>query len=260
MVKRALLAGTGALPQLLIDTGEFSLVIGFHSNLDPNFKPTIPFEIYKMGSVGSILKCLKRHNITEIVLAGAVQKPSIMELGLDAKGMKWIIQAGVKVWGDDSLLRRVLNLLNNEGLHIRPASDFLPQIICPLGNLSMYGPTDDDMHDINLGKSILFALSSFDVGQSIVIQQGMVLGMEGIDGTDALIERCGPLKRQGTGPILIKMSKSNQSQLVDLPTIGPKTIESCIKHGFNGIAIEAKKTQILPGTNYDSLFCIGIEY
>ena len=48
-------------------------------------------------------------------------------------------------------------------------------------------------------KEILDALSPYDIGQSIIVQQGMVLGIEAAEGTDGLINRSKTLARDGAG-------------------------------------------------------------
>ena len=58
----------------------------------------------------------------------------------------------------------------------------------------------------------------------MIVQQGMVLGVEAIEGTDALIARSATLRREGAGGILVKIAKPQQDNRYDLPTIGPDTI------------------------------------
>ena len=77
------------------------------------------------------------------------------------------------------------------------------------------------------------------------MQQGLVLGLEGIEGTDKLIIRCKDYKRQGKAPILVKLRKPEQDMRVDLPTIGVKTVENAYQSGFKGIAIHAGNTLIV---------------
>ena len=88
-------------------------------------------------------------------------------------------------------------------------------------------------------------MSAADVGQAVVVQQGLVLGVEAIEGTDALVERCGGLRREGDGGTLIKMSKRGQEARADMPTIGPETVRVAKASGLRGIAVEAGATLII---------------
>ena len=76
-----------------------------------------------------------------------------------------------------------------------------------------------------------------DVGQAVVVQQGLVLGVEGIEGTDELIRRCGEYRRKGAGGVLVKLRKPQQDMRVDLPTFGPRTIERAHEAGLRGVAL-----------------------
>ena len=91
----------------------------------------------------------------------------------------------------------------------------------------------------------MLPLGSADVGQAVVVQEGLVLGVEAIEGTDALLSRCGELRRQGPGGVLVKMRKPGQDNRVDLPTIGPATVAAALAAGLRGIAIEANGTLVL---------------
>ena len=108
-------------------------------------------------------------------------------------------------------------------------------------------------------------MGAADVGQATVIQDGMVLGVEAIEGTDALLERCGPLRRNGLGGVLVKLSKPGQERRADLPTVGVRTVEGAAAAGLRGIAIEAGHTLVVDtdavarAADRAGLFLIGIE-
>ena len=93
--------------------------------------------------------------------------------------------------------------------------------------------------DIQRGLVVAKALGAVDVGQAVVVQQGFVLGVEAVEGTDALIARCGALRRGGDGGVLVKIAKPGQDHRVDLPTIGVATVTNCVAAGLRGIAVEA---------------------
>ncbi len=83
------------------------------------------------------------------------------------------------------------------------------------------------------------ALGTLDVGQAVIVQQGHVLGVEAAEGTDALIARCAGLHLDGEGGVLVKIAKPGQERRIDLPTVGPATVEAAAAAGLRGIAIEA---------------------
>ncbi len=111
----------------------------------------------------------------------------------------------------------------------------------------MAGPAPDDLAraDIQRGLEVCRALGAVDVGQGCVIQQGLVLAVEAIEGTDAMLARAGGLRREGPGGVLVKALKPGQSRLADLPTIGPRTVDGAQNAGLRGLAFEAGGTILL---------------
>lgn len=77
-----------------------------------------------------------------------------------------------------------------------------------------------------------------DVGQSVIISNGYVVGIEAAEGTDNLISRCAILRKENNGGVLVKMSKSAQDMRLDVPAIGPDTIKLLAENKYSGIAIE----------------------
>ena len=91
------------------------------------------------------------------------------------------------------------------------------------------------------------------------------LAVEGIEGTDALIRRSADLKRKGTGGVLVKVSKPQQDRRMDLPTIGPATVQAVKNAGFVGIAVEAgsvlisQSEQTVKLANQLGIFIVGVK-
>jgi UDP-2,3-diacylglucosamine hydrolase len=120
------------------------------------------------------------------------------------------------------------------------------------------------MADIVRGERIARALGALDVGQAVVVQQGLILGVEAIEGTDALLRRCAGLRREGPGGVLVKVEKPGQEQRADRPTIGPQTVTLAAMAGLRGIAVEAAATivldrdEVVAGADRAGLFVVGI--
>jgi len=107
-------------------------------------------------------------------------------------------------------------------------------------------PDDAANADIARGLAVVRALGALDIGQAVVVEAGVVLGVEAIEGTDALIERAGRLKREGPRRgVLVKAKKPGQERRIDLPTIGVDTVERVATAGFAGIALEAGSALIV---------------
>ena len=156
-------------------------------------------------------------------------------------------------------------MLEEEGFVVHAVQDFAEDLLAPAGAVGKYSPTKADQEDIDRGLEVARAIGALDVGQAVVIQEGLVLGMEAIEGTDALINRCGELKRNGKGPILVKLCKPQQDMSLDMPTIGPTTLDHAAFRGFRGIIFEAGKTllidpqKVAEHADNSKMFVYGVE-
>ena len=199
----------------------------------------------RLGAVTAGIDVLRLANCEDVVFVGAVERPSLLNLGLDVRGTKLFAKYGKAALGDNHLLSIIVKELENEGFNVLGADDLLEELLVEEGTLGCHRPDEAAEIDIHRGLQVAKALGALDVGQAVVAQQGVILGVEGIDGTDALITRCAILQREGPGGILVKAKKPGQERRVDLPTIGIETMLACASAGFRGIAIEAGVTLVL---------------
>ena len=244
------IAGGGALPLRVVQAaaalGRPVHIVVLEGHGDPAAYAGLSHVTLRWGLAAQMLSWLKQHGVREVVLAGNVARPSLLSLRPDAASMKLLGRIGRAAFnGDDSILRAVMKVLGEEGFEVVGAQALLAGLLPEAALLA--GPMPDDVAraDIARGLAVCHALGAVDVGQAVVVQQGLVLGVEAIEGTDALILRAGGLKREGPAPILVKALKPAQSELADLPTIGPQTIASARAAGLRGLAFQAGGTILL---------------
>ncbi len=121
------------------------------------------------------------------------------------------------------------------------------------------------MADISRAAEVARALGGADVGQGCVVQQGIVLAVEAVEGTDAMLARCATLARSGPGGVLVKLVKPGQERRADLPTIGPDTVRAAHQAGLRGIAFEAGGTILadraatIAAADAAGLFLLGLD-
>lgn len=244
-----ILAGGGALPKYLIESckkkGVEVFVIGFKGQTNPETLAGIDHMWTGLGSAGLILKTLKQKNIQDLVMIGSIKRPSISELNPDFKALEILARIGFKALGDDGLLSAIKQELEKEGFTLHGVQDFSENLITTQGTLGNIDPDEKDWESIRLGVQVSQTLGKLDIGQAVIIQEGTILGLEAIEGTDELIKRCIPLKKQGNGPILVKTCKPQQDRKLDLPTIGPQTIQNAYNAGLRGIAMHSGASIIL---------------
>ena len=135
-----------------------------------------------------------------------------------------------------------------------------------LGTLTKAEPDEQALKDIQRGLKVAKALGAQDVGQSVVVQQGLVLGVEALEGSDNLIKRTASLKQEGLGGIFVKIIKPNQETRVDRAVIGPLTVNYAAQAGLRGIAAEAdhvillNKDETIALADSKGLFIVGVSH
>jgi DUF1009 family protein len=245
-----IIAGGGGLPLRVAEAaaaaGRPVVVAVLEGNGDAAAFGAYPAQAFRWGLAAQMLAWLKRHGVRQVVLAGTVSRPSILSLRPDAAGVKLLARIGKGAFaGDDSILRAVMTVLAEDGFEVIGAQQLLAGLLPQAALLAGPAPDDAALADIQRGIAVCRALGVADVGQGCVVQQGLVLAVEAIEGTDAMIARSAALHREGPGGVLVKCVKPGQSRLADLPTIGPRTVEGAIAAGLRGLAFEANGTILL---------------
>jgi DUF1009 family protein len=206
---------------------------------DPDSTAGTDHQWVNLGAVQRTLTLLHDAGAREVVFAGPVRRPSLTSLRLDVRAVKAVAKWGLKAMGDDKLLSLLVNELEQEGFRVVGIDSILDHMIAPPGLMGAVGPDEAARADVAIGCDVARSLGALDIGQAVVVQQGMVLGVEAIEGTDALLRRCGELRREGSGGVLVKLKKPRQEARADLPTIGPDTVAAAAAAGLRGIAVEA---------------------
>ena len=243
-----ILAGAGELPVKLVEvcraTGRDVFVVAFNNESNSASVQDVPHVWLDLGSVAGTLQALRDADCEEIVLAGPIRRPKLTSLLLDRRGAT-LLPKLLRAKGDDALLTVVIGELEQEGFRVIGADDVFADLLANEGTLGIHQPNEQDRKDVARGIEVVRAIGAIDVGQAAIVHRGYVLGVEAAEGTDALIDRSGPLRREDRGGVLVKLRKPDQDRRADLPTIGVATIHRAASAGLAGIAVEAGETLIL---------------
>ncbi len=242
-----ILAGGGPFPgrvaQAALESGRKVFIVGFEDYAEPSVIGGFPHAYARLGAAGRILTLLRANHCKQLVLVGPVRRPSLLDLRPDAEGMKLVARIGRAAFaGDDGLLAAVVKVLTEEGFSVVGAHDILAEALGPAGLLSQANPDAAALRDIERGIQVVRALGAVDVGQGCIVQQGIVLAAEAIEGTDQMLARAAALARPGPGGVLVKLVKPGQDRRADLPTVGPNTLTRAHAAGLRGVAFEAGGT------------------
>jgi DUF1009 family protein len=275
MQKLGLIAGGGGLPVEIAEhcarSGRPLFVIRLKGFAGEGLEPFAGAEI-GLAELGKCLKALKRADCRSVCLAGQVSRPDFSTLMPDLRGLAALpgaIAAARK--GDDALLRFLVGEFEKEGFAVEGAHEVMNDLGLELGPLGRIAPRAEDQVDIVQALDAARAIGRLDIGQAAVACRGVVLAVEAAEGTDAMLARVAELPehlrgRPGAGEgVLAKAPKPIQETRVDLPTIGPATIEGLARAGLAGVAGEAGRLLVLERERVIELadelgvFVLGVE-
>lgn len=253
----------GADPFVLLIEGEAAA----GSLLDTYANETLALE-----DLGRFVGVLKRHHVSHVVLAGEIRRrPKLSALRFNAGLLGWLpsVVAGGLARGDDGLLRLVMRRLERKGIRVMGAHEVVPELLAVEGPWTKATPGKADWRDIDAARAAAEAIGSLDIGQGAVAIGGRAIALEGIEGTNGLLERVRDLRDHGrlagrSGGVLVKCLKLGQELRADLPTVGPTTIELAHAAGLSGIAVEAGRSLVMDGpelvarANALGLFALGL--
>ena len=242
----AIICGFGDLPLIIKKFYKKAIYVTFNrSNLIPE-NQVIKCEFEKLGY---LFDSLKQNGIRRVVMAGSIARPHLEESKMDEYTLNLMPKLLSKlVQGDNKLLSFIAGEFEKKGYQILGASELIPDLT--VGSGFLCGSSYESLNrDIFKADSVLKALSPEDIGQGIVIENGLVLGIETIQGTNELLKfvehTALNLRVKGRGGIFVKRPKVNQDLRFDMPVIGPRTVELACKAGLRGLIISPGSVMLL---------------
>jgi DUF1009 family protein len=220
--------------------------------------------------MGARMNALREAGCDAIVLIGKVprQDPRTLDLDEGGRAMAPALIAAAPL-GDDALLRALLAEHERAGFRVIGAEEAMAELLAPAGSWTAAAPNASHLNDIKRAAALAAALGRFDVGQAVVVCNGLALAVEAQEGTDAMLERVTKLPEAVRGSpsarrgVLLKRPKPIQERRIDLPTIGVETIERAAAAGLAGVAIEAggafavRRDAIIAAADRLGLFIFG---
>ncbi len=253
----ALIAGSGRLPVSvasgLVEAGKPPFVIIVKGERVERSELTLfEHDNVAIEEMGRLIPLLREKKITHLIMAGGVSvRPRLRDvkwsLGLLGFLRRYLHALAL---GDNALLKSVVDHIEANGVRVVGAHEILPDLLANPGPMTRTKPQSSDQRDIDAAREAALAIGRLDIGQAAVSVGGRVIALEGIEGTDGLLQRVRGLRDHGRVSgigrgVLVKFSKPGQELRADLPTIGPATIDAAHAAGLAGIAVETERTFVL---------------
>ncbi len=244
---QALIAGDGELPvhvaRMAARDGYDVVCISLsHKNRDALHKYCKKVYSFGPGEVLKILETLQNENARQITFIGKVSKEVLIRNPrLDKKALELLTQA--KKLNDDAVMLILVKELEDRGFEVLDQTLFIKELLVKKGVFSALQPTEAQLADIDFGFQLAKEMGRLDIGQTVVVQNKMILAVEAIEGTDKAIARGGKLSKQPV--VVVKVSKPSQDKRFDIPTVGLRTLKTMRRYGANVLAVEAGETFIV---------------
>jgi DUF1009 family protein len=257
--RMAIVAGSGRLP---VDLAEnlaahghkpFVVLVRGESNSE---LASYDHEELTVENFAGLAPLLKRQRITHAVFAGGISrrpklsalKPSLALLRLLPRALAALAK------GDNGMLRALAAAVETYGVKVVGAHEIAPDLLASEGPMTSIAPRKSDWPDIEAAAEAARAIGALDIGQAAIAIGGRVIALEGVEGTDGLLERVKGLRLHGRlagkkRGVLVKCAKPGQELRMDMPSIGPGTVTAAHAAGLAGIAVEADRSLVLDVAN-----------
>jgi UDP-2,3-diacylglucosamine hydrolase len=284
-MKLGLIAGNGTFPFLVLEAARaqgFEVVVAaIREETSPEIatKGAASVHWISLGELSRLIETFKSEGITRAVMAGQVKHKQIFSaIKPDWRLAKLLLSLGTR--NTDSLLGAVAKVLADEGITLENSTALLEPLLAKPGVLTKRAPTAQERKNIEYGRAVALRLAEYDVGQTVVIAEGACVAVEGMEGTDATIERAGEIMkslveaerevapthgkgRDAWGTLdsqtptrdsllsraltVVKIAKPGQDMRFDVPVIGVKTIETMTRAGASCLAVDAGRCLLIDG-------------
>ena len=220
----AIIAGSGNLPGLVCEQLSNPYVVGFEG-MECSLSNQAIF--HNFNQLGKFFEDLNNRGIRSVVMVGGMQRPLLDETKFDEylKARSHSIFNALQQ-GDDALLKYIISLFLEKNITPIGVNEVVSNLTLKAG-VYIGSPDNVNLNDVKRADRILEKTSCLDIGQSVVVEAGQVLGIETVQGTKQMLEcvrDTSTLLRRVGGGVLVKREKIDQDLRVDMPTIGPETI------------------------------------
>ncbi len=201
-------------------------------------------DVYCRVGIGELQKAIvwaKSIGVRDIVLAGQITPMALFTTRFDPLLLS--IMRGLKVKNAHTIFGAILKHVEGEGFRILPASTYMDDFLPSSGILTKRAPDERERADISHGYRAAMTIGTVDIGQTVVVKDGMILAVEAFEGTNAAIKR--GAKLGGRGAVVVKIAREGHDMRFDIPVVGAKTLRVLRRCHISALAFQAGRTILL---------------
>ncbi|PYI84179.1 MAG: DUF1009 domain-containing protein [Verrucomicrobia bacterium] len=252
-----IIAGSGSLPRELAREARVAgikrvVAVGFTNETDRGLEDLVDaMHWIRVGQLSKLISAFKNDGVRHCVMAGQVAPKNIFDIRPDLRGLALLLR--LKEKNAHTVFGAIADELRKDGIELIEATPWLKPLIPGKG--FHVGPklSAEETEDVEFGYRIAKEVTRLEIGQLVIVKDGIVLAVEAFEGTDACLTRGGTLAGKDGGAVAVKVARENHDMRFDIPCIGPQTIQTCATAGISVFAFEAEKTLLLDRAELEAL-------
>ena len=199
--KMIVISGWGAYPRLIVEGAHAAGVrqvdvLAVRGSTDrATVKAADNVHTINLGGIAAGLKWVSAQGYDGACFAGQINPLSLFTARFDAETKGWLDSLPVK--NAHTVYGKLAYEFEAAGVKVFPASSFMDGHLPGVGALTTRSLTDREATDVAHGATVVRDMGRHDVGQTVLVKEGMVLAVEAFEGTNAAIKRGGKLGGKG---------------------------------------------------------------
>lgn len=265
--KMIVISGWGTYPRLIVEGAHAAGVrqvdvLAVRGSTDrATVKAADNVHVINIGGIAAGLRWVAAQGYDGACFAGQINPLSLFTARFDAETKGWLDSLPVK--NAHTVYGKLAYEFEAAGVKVFPASSFMDGYLPGVGALTVRSLTDREASDVAHGATVVRDMGRHDVGQTVLVKEGMVLAVEAFEGTNAAIKRGGKLG--GKGAVVVKGAREGHDMRFDIPVVGLKTLKVMKSAGVTALAFQAGRLILLDReavvafANKHGIALVGIE-
>ena len=265
--KMIVISGSGAYPRLIVEGAHAAGVrqvdvVAVRGSTDrATVKAADNVHTINLGGIAAGLKWVSAQGYDGACFAGQINPLSLFTARFDDLTKSWLDSLSVK--NAHTVYGKLAYEFEAAGVKVFPASSFMDGHLPGVGTLTTRSLTDREASDVAHGATVVRDMGRHDVGQTVLVKEGMVLAVEAFEGTNAAIKRGGKLG--GKGAVVVKGAREGHDMRFDIPVVGLKTLKVMKSAGVTALAFQAgrlillDREPVISFANKHGIALVGIE-
>ena len=245
--KMIVISGSGAYPRLIVEGAhaagvrQVDVLAVRGSTARATVKAADNVHVINIGGIAAGLRWVAAQGYDGACFAGQINPLSLFTARFDAETKGWLDSLSVK--NAQTVYGKLAYEFEAAGVKVFPASSFMDGHLPGVGALTNRTLTDREASDVAHGATVVRDMGRHDVGQTVLVKEGMVLAVEAFEGTNAAIKRGGKLG--GKGAVIVKGAREGHDMRFDIPVVGLKTLKVMKSAGVTALAFQAGRLVLL---------------